>query len=74
MNKLTSSQVERIQSATDDILFGIGVRVDHDGILKSARVGRPAQPIRAERNTGRYSELSIMGPELYNERGGNSGT
>lgn len=40
MNKLTSSQVERIQEATEETLSGVGVRVDHDGILKSTRAER----------------------------------
>jgi trimethylamine--corrinoid protein Co-methyltransferase len=37
MNKLTVSQVEQVQRATEDLLANVGVQVMHDGLLQRAR-------------------------------------
>jgi trimethylamine:corrinoid methyltransferase-like protein len=37
MKRLTSSQIEEIQRATEDVLANVCVRVMHDGLLQRAR-------------------------------------
>jgi trimethylamine--corrinoid protein Co-methyltransferase len=39
MNRLTVSQVEQVQRATEDLLENVGVHVMHDGLLQRARAG-----------------------------------